>query len=164
MTMHVRDDGTWKEVTGLHVKDDGTWKAVEAGYVRDDGTWKQFYGSGAGGGGSLTITPASAPATVHGVGVGWSGGFTPSGRGETQAADVDYTVTGSVGSLTYSWSRISGPSSSGAFFIASANLAQPVWTAYYGYYDTPSEVWRLTVTDSAGNTGYLDWSIEFTWL
>lgn len=41
--MHVRDGGTWKEVTAPSVRDGGVWKDVQEGWVRDGGTWKQFF-------------------------------------------------------------------------------------------------------------------------
>jgi hypothetical protein len=43
MTWHVRDGGTWKEVTDPQVRDGSTWKQVQEAHVRDGGTWKKFY-------------------------------------------------------------------------------------------------------------------------
>jgi hypothetical protein len=43
MTWHVRDGGTWKEVTDPSARDGGTWKPVQEAYVRDGGTWKLFF-------------------------------------------------------------------------------------------------------------------------
>lgn len=42
MTLHVKDGGTWKEVTNAYVKDGGTWKEATNAYVKDGGTWKEF--------------------------------------------------------------------------------------------------------------------------
>lgn len=63
MTMHVKDGGTWKEVTGLYVRDAGTWKAVTNGSVRDAGTWKEFYGSAGGYDYSILATPVTTGST-----------------------------------------------------------------------------------------------------
>jgi len=43
MPMHVRDAGSWKEVTAPSVRDGGTWKAVKGAWVKDSGAWKKFY-------------------------------------------------------------------------------------------------------------------------
>lgn len=43
MTMHVKDGGTWKEVTAPSVRDGGAWKDVKEGWVKDAGSWKQFF-------------------------------------------------------------------------------------------------------------------------
>lgn len=43
MTMHVKDGGTWKEVTAPSVRDAGAWKDVKEGWVKDAGVWKQFF-------------------------------------------------------------------------------------------------------------------------
>ncbi len=43
---HVRDAGTWKEVTaanGMWVRDAGIWKPLTDAWVRDGGTWKKFF-------------------------------------------------------------------------------------------------------------------------
>lgn len=54
MTLHVKDGGTWKEVTNLYVKDGGSWKEVTSGQVKDGGSWKEFKTTGGGGGGGAT--------------------------------------------------------------------------------------------------------------
>jgi len=58
MTWHVRDGGTWKEVTGPQVRDGGVWKPVLEGHVRDGGVWKKFFGG-------LTATLFSFSATHY---------------------------------------------------------------------------------------------------
>jgi hypothetical protein len=45
MTIHVRDGGTWKQVSVPSVRDGGTWKNLSEGWVRDGGVWKKFYPS-----------------------------------------------------------------------------------------------------------------------
>ena len=60
MTLHVKDGGTWKEVTGLYVKDGGTWKEATNAYVKDAGSWKEFKAPAGGGGGGYTYTVAAS--------------------------------------------------------------------------------------------------------
>lgn len=43
MTMHVRDGGTWKEITDPQVNIGGTWKEIASAWVNVGGVWKQFY-------------------------------------------------------------------------------------------------------------------------
>lgn len=46
MTLHVRHNGSWKEVASgnnLQVRDGGSWEVVTGAYVRHGGDWKLFY-------------------------------------------------------------------------------------------------------------------------
>ncbi len=40
---HVRDAGSFKEVSEIHVKDGGVWVEAQEGWVKDAGVWKQFH-------------------------------------------------------------------------------------------------------------------------
>ena len=42
MSLHVRDNGVWKQASSLSVRDNGLWKPASDGYVRDGGIWKPF--------------------------------------------------------------------------------------------------------------------------
>lgn len=70
MTAHVKDAGTWKQLTEIHVKDAGTWKSVTEAYVKDGGTWKKFFPSIAASISDRTVSstaadPASASTLVR---------------------------------------------------------------------------------------------------
>ena len=42
MSLHVRDNGVWKQASSLSVRDNSLWKPATDGYVRDGGIWKPF--------------------------------------------------------------------------------------------------------------------------
>lgn len=97
MTLHVKDAGTWKEVTNLYVKDAGSWKEVTSGQVKDT-TWKEFKTTGGGGGGGYTYTVV---ATSTSGGKTIDGSFTLS---PLSGGTVAWTVTYASSSPPGFWS------------------------------------------------------------
>lgn len=94
MTLHVKDGGTWKEVTNLYVKDAGSWKEVTSGQVKDGGSWKEFKTTG-GGGGGYTYTVA-ATGTSGGKTIDASFTLSPASGG-TVAWTVSYASSSPAG-------------------------------------------------------------------
>ena len=40
MTLHVKNSGSWEEVTEIHYKKDGSWERVKEVYIKKDGQWE----------------------------------------------------------------------------------------------------------------------------
>lgn len=142
MTMHVRDAGTWKQVTALSVRDGGTWKPVVAGYVKDAGAWKQFYAAagGGGGGGDAALTLDPDPAYELRV----LPNFNSSGYVNV---DIVATPSGFGGTVTYLWTRVSGASGAGAFSATGTTSATVNIGATVPCFQDWTETWRCTATD-----------------
>ena len=43
MSGHVKDGGSWREISQPSVKDGDAWRTVTAGHVKDGGSWRQWY-------------------------------------------------------------------------------------------------------------------------
>ena len=142
MTMHVRDGGAWKQVQVLSVRDGGAWKPVVAGYVKDGGAWKQFYaaagGGGGGGGASLSLSPDPASFFTQ------LQNFNNSGY---VSGNIVATPSGFSGTVTYSWTRISGASGAGAFSATGASTATLNIGSTVPCFQDWTETWRCTATD-----------------
>jgi hypothetical protein len=164
MTLHVKTSGSWAEVSELHVKTGGAWAEVQNAYVKDGGTWKEFY--------TAEEPPEEPPPTLTVVTDppgddvdGSGGGYTSGGTVQTSTSAVpDIDVTGHTGTLSYSWARVSGPSSYGAMSINNTATLTPRWTGWAVDGGASVETWRLTVTDSLGVTGYVDINVNLIWV
>jgi len=40
---HVKEGGTFREVSEIHVKEGGTWREAQEGWVKENGVWRQFH-------------------------------------------------------------------------------------------------------------------------
>ena len=57
MTLHVKNSGSWEEVTEVHYKKDGSWEQVKEVYVKKNGQWE-------------TVLYESATQTITALGYG----------------------------------------------------------------------------------------------
>lgn len=84
---------------------------------------------------------------------------------ETGTTDtVTATPSGGSGTYTYAWTFISGPSGVGSLAIGSAATAATDfdWSGLTGITQDVFATARCTVTDTLGNTGFSNLSINIT--
>lgn len=157
MSGAIRVGGVWKTLTGIQIRVGGVWKTVTRGQIRVGGVWKEFYAPDTVVVTGLTLT-GSATLVKTKTGTSLSSVVTTSAYGGV-------TVTGNTGAVTYSWSRYSAADvPSGGFTCSNTTSATPtfsgrVWDAN----GSASEVWRLTATDSIGQTGTKDVTVTLSY-
>lgn len=76
------------------------------------------------------------------------------------------TASGGIGALTYLWEQIGTPATAGPYNCSNTAILNPTWTENpVCAADSPkSETWRLTVTDSTGQTATDTISVTLTWI
>ena len=128
----------------------GGWQPAKAAWVYDAGTWKGIYSV-------LSVTGTSNVS--HG-----SSGASSSG-GDSGSGGVT-GVSGNIGSLSYSWSYLSGD---GVIVPDNSAAATPTWSRSFsgvanGTSSSASASWRCTITDAqTGATTTADISIGLQW-
>ena len=163
-SLSIKVGGVWKTVTALSIKVGGVWKTVTTASVRVGGVWKNFLepssgGGGGGGGGPGSLTVVLSPDTLSKDKLGTGASATV----VSPAYAGTIGVTGYTGSLSYSWSRYSAPYPTSAFTVVNGSTATPNWSARVNDGDGAVEVWRLTVQDSIGNTGWDDLTVTLNY-
>lgn len=133
MTIHVKDGGSWKEVSALHVKDGGSWKEVTSAYVRDGGSWKLFYSSGSGSAAELTgmaITASVGTVSVQGTpSVDWlDNSYSYYGTPNAYTLyTANYPYVGFIGSLTI---ECTSATSSFTLYVQRANSGTETFSGF----------------------------------
>jgi hypothetical protein len=100
MPLHIRHDGTWKEVKALWVRDAGEWKEVKAAWIRDAGSWKETFVAEAPPGINVTTYSNCDPIEEHGFLIDITPNYSAQWRLERQSGEtwvtVDTRTTGSA--------------------------------------------------------------------
>lgn len=78
------------------------------------------------------------------------------GAGSCTSDSITIIASGGSGSLTYSWSKVSGDTMT----LSGSSSATTTFTATLALGGTKTAVYRCTVTDSLGTTNFIDINIE----
>lgn len=145
MTLHVKDAGTWKEVTDLYVKDAGSWKAVTNAYIKDDGTWKEFFTA------AIDVVSVNAGADIS-LSVNDNTGNWPQVVGSNRQA---VPSPSDDGNYSYSWTKLSTIINNGRPLTPSGTTTDTIIFAVS--LDVPAqssdkERWQIEVTDGNGGS------------
>lgn len=142
--LSVKKDGAWKDVKGFHVKKAGTWEDVKKGFVKKGGVWEQFYPP------SVPITAVNIPSNLSASEM--DGSNDEIFMGESVTIEIN-SITGGTAPYSYNWFR-SGPNAaitSGLTSGSTVILTYQDWVDIYET-ETSSEKWKVTVTDTHGNS------------
>lgn len=97
MTFHIKNSGSWYEITQPSVKVSGTWHDVSEGWVKVAGVWRQFYSAGI----VLTNSGTVANYNLYNQVVAALGSAPPSGYNITFInTGIIYATTTSTAALT----------------------------------------------------------------
>jgi hypothetical protein len=155
MTLHVKSSGAWLESTAPSVRSSGAWLSILEGWVRSSGAWQQFYAPPSTPPPSLTVTVSNQTQNAT--------GSNASGKNVSRTCSAAASVSGATGAVTYSWSRVSGPSAGGAFSTINSGTSAPTWSCWVPDGGSYVETWRCTATDSVGATGYKDITVTLNY-
>jgi hypothetical protein len=132
----VNVSGTWQPSVPS-VKVSGVWVPVTEGWVNVSGTWQQFYAVTP----PVVITVTITPGIAYGARLG---------AGTVDTNSVTASASGGTGPYTYLWEYISGDTE---INVITPTVATVVFRATVGIGDIFNATFRVTATDSLGNTG-----------
>lgn len=145
-TLYVNNFLSWLPVRQVWANNNGTWTRVRAVWENNNGTWR--------------VIQASFQVDASN-GSGSASGFSNSGLVVGSTNPV--TVTGNIGSVSYSWSHLStaqGPTPS----IVGPTTSAPSFEATVTDGTQSISSWRVTVTDATtGSTATDDMTVTLTW-
>ena len=133
--------GVWKDLESIEVGVGGVWKNVSEVYVGVGGAWKLVHQNAAAPS-SVSITGGTETCTVE----------TPGGSCTSNLTLTPTINGGSGGPYTYAWTLVSGSgltntSTSGSTLTLSKTGDPPA-----GGFNSSTESWKVTVTNSGGAT------------
>jgi len=131
-SIRYQDNATLRAVQSVYYQDANQLRPIRAVYYQDGNTLRLVYPQLA-----ASASPASASGAVNRPGLVTSNAVT-------------ITATGAPGTVTYSWSRVSG---STAISISSTTAATVTWSGgVTGLGPTLDAIWRCTITDTITGT------------
>jgi len=131
--MRQFDGGTWRTINSARVRIENVWRNVTSVRVYQGGAWRDA---------ATFIQPLSVSLSATSVNADVQG------SGIATSAPVTATPSGGVAPFTYSWTRVSGLSST----ATTPTAATSAFSRFVGVGESASEEWRCTVTDALGTT------------
>lgn len=142
-----RSGSSWVDPTAVRRRNGTSWIATTFIRRRSGGAWVDAWPN------YTPLSATAAPANAY----GWATGSTSSGTVQSEAVTV--TPSGGAGTLTYSWTFVSGSSSVSAVSASSATTA----FRSTGVTGSRTAVFRCTVSDgiTSATTNDVNVTLEY---
>lgn len=155
MTAKRWDGSSQQDISTAKRWDGSSWVNITTAKRWDGNAWHDITFAGGGGGGGL-----SAVASGNANGRVFNNQPTFASVVSITTNPVTVTASGGTGPYTYKWTRFGGDNRANC---NSPNSSTTTWTANIYQDDFSESVWRCTVTDSIGNTVYVDVMVELSY-
>ena len=147
MALKIQDAGTLRTITGMKIKQAGVLRTIKTVHIMDGGVLRQ----GAKFADPLTV---SAPAvTGRGTGLATNTVATP---------QITAKPAGGFGPYSYAWTLVANGGGTASVAVNPSNATTSFSKPNVAVDQVFTDTWRVTVTDSTGDTATDDVSVTFS--